>query len=63
MAEGISISYKDFAKKLQEKCVLQQPQFKKKVSLRYQKIIEATIDEKLHWECNSEQVKVCAEIL
>ena len=59
MAEGISISYKGFAKILKQKDVLNQ--IPKKVVNRHQKIIEAAIGEKLHWDGDCKEIKqVCS---
>ena len=61
MEDEEEISYKEFAKILQEKSVLQQKQFQSKVVNRYQKIIDATISRKLLWDGDrdSEIIKVC----
>ena len=56
--EEISFSYKDFVKKLDEKDVLKQKQFQKKIVNKIPKIIDETIGQKLRWDSDSTQEKV-----
>ena len=57
-AEDISFSYKEFVIKLEEKCVLKQ--FQKGIVNRIPKIIDETIGQKLRWDSDSTQEKVCS---
>ena len=60
-----SFTYKEFAKILQEKGVLQQKQFKNKVVNKYQKIIEVALSRKLIWSWKNGDnavIKVCIKI-
>ena len=56
MEDEISYSYKEFAKILQQKSVLQQ--YKSKVVNKYQKIIEATLSRKLIWNWNGDDAVI-----
>ena len=61
--EEISFSYKDFVKKLEEKGVLRQKQFQKRIVNKIPKIIDETIGQKLQWDSDLTQEKVCFLIL